>query len=62
MPNTKVGQEDFREAAAMRNLTPALTLMAINKGIVAQDKHCLIRKAEPGWWPPCWEDPKALEL
>lgn len=31
MPNTKVGQEDFRETAAMKNLTTALTLMALNK-------------------------------
>lgn len=31
MPNTKVGHEDFREAAAMKKLTPAFTLMALNK-------------------------------
>lgn len=31
MPNTEVSQEDFREAAAMTNLTPALTLTALNK-------------------------------
>lgn len=31
MPNIKVGQEDFREAAAMSNLTTALTLIVWNK-------------------------------